>query len=312
MRARTLVAVLTAAALLLAACKGDKAPTPPPADGSLAATATTLGVDPSPEPTNQSSTTTSAGAAVTSPGAPPAPTTSRPVAPGAATTEDPKTAAQTALDAFLDGLQAEDYQGAIRASADGPRLLAFVRSLLKALNQQAGATSTFTYAERRYTPAAVTAERVVLTGKAVLRQTTVTKTGERQSTEVDLGEAAVVLRSGRWYVAELVWEGKPVEFTPSSAEAELSQGVKARLAGVVRFGSTAAVVVGFQTDKNLAVRIEKDRLRGGGYDNASTFRALVNGYGLFNYVRKGGVPRTWTAEIAVKPDPARPVSMAFG
>jgi hypothetical protein len=158
----------------------------------------------------------------------------------------------------------------------------------------------------------VTPERVVFTGRAVLRQATTTKSGERRSTEVDMGEVAVVYRFDRWLVAELVWEGKPVEYSPSSAQVDLTQGVKARLAGAVRFGTTTAVVVGFQTDKNLAVRVEKDKLHGAGYNDSSTFRALVNGYALFNYPRKAGAPRTWTAEISVKPDAPRPVSMAFG
>ena len=126
-----------------------------------------------------------------------------------------------------------------------------------------------------------------------------------------MGEAAVVYRNDRWLVSELVWEGKPVEYSPSSAQADLTQGVKARLAGAVRFGATTAVVVAFQTDQNLSVRIENDKLRGPGYDSASTFRSLVNGYALFNYPRKTA-PRSWTADIAVKPDAARPVSMSFG
>ncbi|HVE94763.1 MAG TPA: hypothetical protein VNB24_07555 [Acidimicrobiales bacterium] len=310
---RLAVSILTIA-VLTTACKSDTKTASAGADGAVApaspgapaaldpldpaAPASTIaGGSAPPTSAGRTATTVRGGAATT-------------LAPGA--TADPHASAQVALDQYLDGLRSENYSSAMAASGDGPRLLAFVRSLLKSLNTQAGAASTFDYTERTYAPAAVTADRVVFSGRALLKQTTTTKSGERKEARVPIGEIGVVRRSDRWFVTELVWEGKPVEFTASTSRADVGNGVTARLAGNVRFGTTSAVVLSFETDRQMAIRIEKDRLKSSGFEDASTFRALVQGYAYFTYPRRAGAPRAWSGDVTVQPGSARPISMNFG
>lgn len=306
---RRLVVSVVALAVVATGCKSDTRTESAGTDGRiLPATPGALApLDP------DAATSTVPGASVTTTIVGRSPTTAgtapATVAPGAP--DDPRASAQVALDQYLDGLRSENYPSAMTVAAEGPRLLAFVRSLLKNLNAQAGATSTFEYVERGYVPVAATADRVVFSGRALLKQTTTTKSGERKEARVPIGEIGVLRRGDRWFVTEVVWEGRPVEFTGSNGRADAGSGVTARLAGTVRFGNTSAVVIGFETPRPTAIRIEKDRLKGAGFDDASTFRALVQGYAYFTYPRRPGTPRTWSGEITVQPGSARAISMDF-
>ncbi len=219
--------------------------------------------------------------------------------------------AQAALDQYLDGLETESYTAAMEASTEGPRLLAFVRSILKASNEKAGASSSFAYTERDYRVDAVTSDRVTFVGRAVLRQTTTLDSGEKRTASVVIGDVGVRRRGESWLLTEMVWDGAPVQYSPSGDVQAVNDDVSLRLAGAVRFANATVVIVAITADKEVHLRFTKDRLAGSGFSNASKSGALVTAYGYFSYPRTDAAPTRWSADVTVDDDPARRVALTF-
>ena len=239
------------------------------------------------------STTTGAGgrAATTRPGQT-APSSTTP--PGAS----PEVQATAALNAYLDGLASERYGDAMNASAEGPRMVAFIRSLFKTYNESKGGTSTLKYTTRNFTIASAPADRITFSGRAVLAQTT--RSGDRSATSNSEIRDPVTRNAGGWKVADLLLDGKPVVLHRSDKETRHPGApVSMRLVGALNSANSTGVVVAFAADKGARVQVDQDVLAFGAATRPSTVRILAGSYAYFSYARRDDRPTEWRARVTI-------------
>lgn len=295
---RNAAVLVVTAGLVLAGCGGggndDDDAGRGGAKGRVAPASSTTAPDDS---AASATSTTGGGPATSVAGGPATPATT--VASGAAAAASPQAAPATAaLNEYLDALAAERYGDAMRVSTDGPRMLAFVRSLLKAFNETQGGRSTLTYTARSFTVATAAADRVAFSGRAALQTTT--QAGERSGTSsAELTDPAV--RFGTtWRVGELTLDRRPVTYHPSGREVRHPKApLTLRIVGALNSGTSTAVVVELRPDSPAEVHIDEDALKYSTGARNSTVRLLSGSFAYFSYKRQDDRPTEWRAVVTV-------------
>lgn len=295
-RRNVAVLVLTAS-LVLAGCGGGGGDDDDTGGGGARGRVTPGSSTTAPDDAASATSTTGGGTATSAANGPA--TTATTVAAGPAAAASPQAAPATAaLNEYLDALAAERYGDAMRVSTDGPRMLAFVRSLLKGFNDTQGARSTLTYTARSFTVATAAADRVAFSGRAVLQTTT--QAGERSGTSsAELTDPAV--RFGTtWRVAELTLDRRPVTYHPSGREVRHPKApLTLRIVGALNSGTSTAVVVELRPDSPAEIQIDEDALKYSTGARNSTVRLLSGSFAYFSYKRQDDRPTEWRAVVTV-------------
>ncbi len=211
-------------------------------------------------------------------------------------------AATQALNAYFDALQAEDFLAARRASADGPQLMAVIRSAVARFNAERDGRSELSYSSRSFEVASHEAERVTFTGSARLESTVSGPAGDPVRESVLFENPVVTLSNGSWHVVDYQYDGHPIEAHPSTARRTVG-GVKLRLTGALSYGGTTALVIDLESDRDRAIKVEGVQLR---YDNGSSAaprRSVLisrNPAALyFSFARSTARPVSWTGTVVI-------------
>ena len=321
---RRLLVCLVSIAVLgggTAGCGGGDRPSVSPTAGRLRPTSSVVLPDPADDPGAVGSGETPGGPATTGgSGGPGGGSAGGSVPAGggasggantpAAVAADP--AAAAALAKYLDGMAAELYGDSMAASTGGPRMLAWVRGLLKRSNDQAGLKTTFAYTERAFAPVAASASRVQFKGKATLKGTTRPNKGPAVTTEVTFTDPVVTAAAGAWRVAEVLFQGKPVVWHEATTTGIHPRGpTTVRLYGALAYESLVAVVIGFEVKRDFAFSIRDDALVHAGRTAAEGNDRTAGPYAYFSYPRRDDRPQRWRGTFTIDDSSPQVITLNF-
>jgi hypothetical protein len=222
--------------------------------------------------------------------------------------------ARAALDAYLEALARQDFARALGLSSGPAHRLALVRLVLARHNADLGATTTVSLLTRRFALATRTARRTSFEGSATLRSVVRKPDAPQETTERAIADPVVDRVGNAWRVSSFAWASRPVVAYEGGAVARVN-GVELRLEGSIAFGDVVGVVVLLVAEGERTVRVDADRLRAGGKEAGSGFRALIGGQpGILyiSYPRTDLRPTQWRARVSVDGERPEEIVLSFG
>ncbi len=212
------------------------------------------------------------------------------------------TAATTALDAYLDALESQDFKAAQRASTGGPSFMAGIRDVVARYNAERDGTTKLSYSGRSFTVASNGENRVTFTGSASLGSTTSGPAGSPRSDASTFEDPVVTFTAGSWRVADYLFDGAPLAHFPATSTKSVG-GVDLRLRGGLSFGKLTALVIDLVSDADHGIRVDDGKITYvDGTTAESTLGALISKrpaalYFLFD--RASSKPASWSAAITI-------------
>jgi len=211
-------------------------------------------------------------------------------------------AADAALAAYLDALQAEDFAAAQAVSSGGARFMAQIRDVVARYNAERDGVSTLKYSARSFRAGSTDATSVAYVGSARLDSTVSGPAGDPYSESALFENPVVSFADGRWVVSAYLYNGQPLANYPAESRDTVG-GVALELQGALTFGASTGVVIDLVTDSDHAIKVEGAQLTyADGSQAPFTFGALISRkpaalYYLFD--ASTSRPVRWSAKVTI-------------
>lgn len=233
--------------------------------------------------------------------------------PGEAAVESPR----AVLDGYLDALAAEDFDRAVALSAGGPQLVALVRGIVHAHNEQAGGRTSLEWRRRDLSLAAESAGEARFGGEAHLHSMVSGPAAPSREATDRFADVVLTITTGGWRVTDLQLDGRPVvDHAPADRAAATATvgGVRLRLVGAVAFGNVVGAIVELVADGDHQVAVDAARLRVGDEEAPAGDTLLAGGqpgWAYTTFARRDDRPTEWRALVSVDGTPAQELVLRF-
>jgi hypothetical protein len=208
--------------------------------------------------------------------------------------------AMGAVAGYFRSLAAQDAQGVLASSDEGPLAMAGIVLDSAAIDAQRGATTTMALGPSSLAPVSESQGRVVVDGALTLTTTVSGPEGSRVSTDTFSGPLTVSDESGSWRVTGFTYDGRPVEVWDVGAS-ETVDGLTASLGYVVSFGNLSAALVTLrQASGHADVQLQRVTLAAGASTENGTgdFTGPPVPSGVLRFARLEGTPSSLDLEFS--------------